>query len=59
VSVHEAGRWPSGNPFDAMKYVAGKPLSEVIAKTVTLTDRLALLPSFITVADAIAYAMPK
>ncbi len=30
VSVHEARRWPSGVPFYAMKYVAGKPLSVLI-----------------------------
>ena len=56
VSVHEAGRWPSGEPFYAMKYVAGKPLHEVIAEKATLAERLALLPHFTTVAEAIAYA---
>ena len=30
VHVHEAGRWPSGEPFYAMKFVAGQPLDEVI-----------------------------
>src|SRR5262249_17450574 len=36
VSVHEAGRWPSGEPFYAMKYVAGRPLHVVIAEKGTL-----------------------
>jgi serine/threonine protein kinase len=56
VSVHEAGRWPSGVPFYAMKYVAGRPLDEVIADARTLEERIGLLPTLITVADAIAYA---
>ena len=56
VSVHEAGRWPSGEPFYAMKYVAGRPLHQVIAETATLAQRLSLLPHFITVSEAIAYA---
>jgi len=36
VTVHEAGRWPSGEPFYAMKYVAGRPLHVVIAEKATL-----------------------
>ncbi|MCY0541625.1 hypothetical protein OVW21_26725, partial [Klebsiella pneumoniae] len=31
VPVHEAGRWPSGEPFYSMKLVEGKNLKEVIA----------------------------
>jgi eukaryotic-like serine/threonine-protein kinase len=56
VSVHEAGRWPSGEPFYAMKYIAGRPLDQAIAKQATLAQRLALLPRFTAVAEAIAYA---
>ncbi len=56
VPVYEAGRWPSGEPFFAMKLVDGKSLKEVIAGTGTLAERMALLPNIITVADALAYA---
>jgi len=56
VPVHEAGRWPDGTPFYAMKLVAGRPLKELIEECKTLEDRLALLPNIIAVADAIAYA---
>jgi WD40 repeat protein/tRNA A-37 threonylcarbamoyl transferase component Bud32 len=56
VNVHEAGHWPSGEPFYAMKYVAGRPLAEVVAEKKTTAERLALLPSLITVAEAVAYA---
>lgn len=56
VPVHEAGRWPDGTPFYAMKLVAGRPLKELIAERKTLPDRLALLPNVAAVADAIAYA---
>jgi serine/threonine protein kinase/tetratricopeptide (TPR) repeat protein len=56
VPVYEAGRWPSGEPFFAMKLVAGRPLDKVIAEARTLPDRLALLPRIAAATDAIAYA---
>jgi len=56
VPVYEAGQWPSGEPFFAMKLVSGKPLDAVIADCHTFEDRLALLPSVTAVCDAIAYA---
>ena len=56
VSVHEAGRWPTGEPFFAMKLVPGRSLDQVIAATTTLAERLALLPHVLAVADALAYA---
>jgi tetratricopeptide (TPR) repeat protein len=56
VPVYEAGRWPSGDPFFAMKLVSGRPLDRVIAEATTLADRLALLPRLAAAADAIAYA---
>ena len=56
VPVYEAGRWPSGEPFFAMKLVSGRPLDRVIAEARTLPDRLALLPRIAAAADAMAYA---
>ncbi len=56
VPVYEAGRWPSGEPFYAMKRVQGRSLQEVIAAARTLHERLQLLPNVIQVAEAIAYA---
>ncbi|HEY0250113.1 MAG TPA: serine/threonine-protein kinase, partial [Kofleriaceae bacterium] len=56
VSVHEAGTWPSGEPFYAMKLVSGRSLDEAIAAAPTLARRLALLPNVLAVADAMAYA---
>jgi tetratricopeptide (TPR) repeat protein/tRNA A-37 threonylcarbamoyl transferase component Bud32 len=56
VSIYEAGRWPSGEPFYAMKLVPGKPLDQVIAAASTLESRVALLPHVLAVADALAYA---
>jgi WD40 repeat protein/serine/threonine protein kinase len=56
VPVHEAGRWPDGTPFYAMKLVAGRPLKAVIEDASSLDARLALLPHVIAVADAVAYA---
>ncbi len=56
VPVHEAGRWPSGEPYYVMKLISGESLKEMIAERRDLRDRLALLPNVIAVAEAIAYA---
>ena len=56
VPVYEAGRWPDGVPFYAMKMVSGRSLSVLIRSRHTLAGRLALLPHVIAVAEAIAYA---
>ena len=56
VPVYEAGRWPDGSAFYAMRLVSGGTLAAAIAKTRTLEDRLALLPHVIALTDALAYA---
>ncbi|MBZ0236888.1 MAG: serine/threonine protein kinase, partial [Deltaproteobacteria bacterium] len=56
VPVYEVGRWPSGQPFYALKLVTGRPLSQVIAGAPDLVGRLALVPHVMAVADALAYA---
>jgi eukaryotic-like serine/threonine-protein kinase len=56
VPIYEAGRWPDGTPFYAMKLVAGRPLRELIVERTTVEQRLGLLHHVIAVADAIAYA---
>ncbi|HTL36989.1 MAG TPA: WD40 repeat domain-containing serine/threonine-protein kinase [Kofleriaceae bacterium] len=56
VAVYEAGRWPTGEPFYAMRLVPGQPLKKVIAKCATYEARLGLLPNVIAIADAMAYA---
>nr|HEX4313791.1 serine/threonine-protein kinase [Kofleriaceae bacterium] len=56
VSIYEAGRWDTGEPFYAMRLVAGRPLHEVMVAAKTLAARLALLPRLAAVAEAVAYA---
>ncbi len=56
VGVHEAGRFPSGEPFYAMPLMRGRPLGAEIAARATVADRLGLLANLTTVADAVAYA---
>ena len=56
VTIYEAGRWPSGEQFYAMRLVSGRPLENVIAETATLQERLALLPRVLAIAEALAYA---
>jgi serine/threonine protein kinase/WD40 repeat protein len=55
VPVYEAGRL-GDEPFYAMKLVSGRPFDQVIAAEVELGGRLALLPSVIAVAEALAFA---
>jgi WD40 repeat protein len=54
--IYDAGYWPDGSPFYAMKIVEGRPLSALIGEATTLAARLALLPSLIAVAETVAYA---
>jgi WD40 repeat protein/serine/threonine protein kinase len=56
VPIYEAGRWPSGEPFYAMKLVTGRSFDEIIAESRSLDERLALLPHVRAAAEAIAYA---
>jgi WD40 repeat protein/serine/threonine protein kinase len=56
VPVHEAGRWPNGDPYYVMKLVEGRTLKELITERETLRDRLELLPHVTAVADAVGYA---
>jgi WD40 repeat protein len=61
VPLYDAGRWPTGRPFYAMKLVSGRPLSDILAERATqgLDARLLLLPSVLAVAEAMAYAHSK
>jgi WD40 repeat protein/tRNA A-37 threonylcarbamoyl transferase component Bud32 len=56
VPVHEAGRWPNGDPYYVMKLVEGRTLKELISERQALRERLGLLPHVIAVADAVGYA---
>jgi hypothetical protein len=56
VPLYEAGYWPDGTPFYAMKLVAGRSLRELILERNAVEQRIGLLHHVIAVADAIAYA---
>ncbi|HEY4242808.1 MAG TPA: protein kinase [Kofleriaceae bacterium] len=56
VPVHEAGRWPNGDPYYVMKLVEGRTLKELIGEHPAMRDRLGLLPHVIAIADAVGYA---
>ena len=56
VPIYEAGRWPNGEPFYAMKLVSGRSLDERLDETKSFGERLALLPHVLAVAEAMAYA---
>jgi serine/threonine-protein kinase len=54
--VYEMGTRKDGTLYYTMKRVRGATLSEAIDQTNGLTDRLALLPHFIDLCNALAYA---
>jgi tetratricopeptide (TPR) repeat protein len=56
VPIYEAGLWPEGAPFYAMKLVEGRSLETLLRECPSLGARLAFLPHLIAVAEAIAYA---
>ncbi|HEY8142922.1 MAG TPA: protein kinase [Kofleriaceae bacterium] len=56
VPIYEAGTWPDGNLAYAMKLVSGQSLEAALQGSRSLEERLALLPQFIDVVDAVAYA---
>jgi WD40 repeat protein len=56
VPVYEAGHWPDGEPFYAMKLVSGTSLEKVVETKPELEERLRLLPNLVHLAEAIAYA---
>jgi len=56
IAVHEAGRWPHGEPFFTMKLVEGGSLDEAIDRADNPRQRRDLLPRVIDAADAMAYA---
>ncbi|HEY5937276.1 MAG TPA: serine/threonine protein kinase [Kofleriaceae bacterium] len=56
VPIYEAGSFPDGTTFYAMRLVSGRTLHEAVMAASTLRDRLALLPHVRAVTDAVAYA---
>ena len=56
VPIYEAGTWPDGNLAYAMKLVSGQSLERAIESCTSLEERIGLLPRFIDVVDAVAYA---
>ncbi len=53
VPIYEIGVWPDGTPFYAMRMVEGRTLSAAFGDA---ENRLALLPSVIAAAEAVAFA---
>ncbi|MFT3707269.1 MAG: WD40 repeat domain-containing serine/threonine protein kinase [Archangium sp.] len=56
VPVHELGRTPEGELFCTQKLVRGRTFRRALEDATTLEQRLALLPHFIDLCHAVAYA---
>lgn len=59
VPVYDLGRFPTGRPFFAMKYVRGRPLDQLLAERPPASDLGLWLKVFVRVARAVAYAHTK
>jgi hypothetical protein len=59
IPLYEAGRWPTGEPYYAMRLVEGQSLARAAEQAGTTHERLALLPHLIALSDALAYAHEK
>lgn len=59
VPVYELGQRDDGTIFYTMRLVRGKSLADLLRECKTLFDRLQLLPHFIDVCHAMAYAHSK
>jgi serine/threonine protein kinase len=55
IPIYEAGRWPGGGLFYAMKLVSGRSLAETLVGR-SYEQRLELLPHVLAATEAIAYA---
>jgi serine/threonine protein kinase len=55
VPVYEAGQWPDGTPFYAMKLISGETLREMLDE-LPPQRRLTLLPRLIAAVDAVTFA---
>ena len=56
VPVHEVGERSDGTYYYTMKLVRGRTLSEVLGRCETLAARLKLLPHYVDLCHAVAYA---
>ncbi|MDX2091829.1 MAG: protein kinase [Kofleriaceae bacterium] len=56
VPIHDAGTFPDGSAYYAMRLVGGATLARLVERAADLRARLALLPHVVTIAHAVAYA---
>ena len=56
VPIYDAGRDERGQPYYVMRRIEGEPLSDRVARTGSLSHRLALVPNVVAAADAVAFA---
>jgi len=56
VPVHEVGTRPDGSAYYTMQFVRGRTLAESLAGRKSYADRIKLLPHFVDLCQAVAYA---
>jgi len=56
VPVYELGRRSNGNLYYTMKFVRGRTLDAALTEAKTLENRLRMLPHFVALCNAVAYA---
>lgn len=56
IPVHEIGERPDGTLYYTMKFVRGRTLQQAISEAGSLEARMALLPHYLDLCQAVAYA---
>ncbi len=56
VPIHDAGCDTAGQPYYVMRRLEGQPLDELVCKTASPDERLAMVPHVLAAADAAGYA---
>jgi WD40 repeat protein/tRNA A-37 threonylcarbamoyl transferase component Bud32 len=56
VPVYEVGQRSDGTLYYTMKFVRGRTLAAVLSEQLTMDERLSLLPHFLQLCQAVAYA---
>lgn len=56
VPVYEMGRRADGSHYYVMRFIEGRTLGDALHKAISLQERIELLPAFVAVCQAVAFA---
>lgn len=56
IPIHDVGRDADGNPYYVMRQVGGQTLTDRVGETISIRERLALVPDLLAAVDAAGFA---